>query len=190
MKFQPAFDRMKAIVESADCILSGYTQDFYQFDRQHLETTGTVGGRYIWVIRENGTHLASIGLHPRVTDFVECALNSFEQVQAYVVTLLPCGDATIKPISVAKARDLIKMKIYDFNGRHINANGRLIATVDIHTQYNQRGYGGKVSFSFTDTPTADDETRFKQIALHLFQEKVGTLFACMDEVTFQTHGSR
>ncbi|PMV96482.1 MULTISPECIES: hypothetical protein [unclassified Pseudomonas] len=190
MKFQNAFDRMTAIVESEQCILTGYRQDFYQFDRDHLANTGTVGGRYVWVLRENGTHLASIGLHPRTTEFVECALNSFEKVQTYEITLLPDGDADIKPITAAKARELIKTCAFEFQGRHIKQKGKLLATVDIQPQYNQGKYGGKVCFTFDDTPSSDTEVRFKQIALHLFQERVGTLFACMDEVTFHTHSAR
>lgn len=190
MKFQAAFNRMTNIVESEQCILTGYRQDFYQFDRDHLANTGTVGGRYIWVLRENGTHLASIGLHPRATEFVECALDSFEQVQCYEITLLADGDAEISSITVPKARDLIKTCAFEFEGRHIKLKGRLLATVDIHPLYNQGTYGGKVCFTFEDAPSSDTELSFKQMALHLFQERVGTLFACMDEVTFQTHSTR
>ncbi len=64
MQFQPAFEQMRAIVEADDCLLRSYKQDFYQFDLDHLTKTGTVGGRYVWVIRENGTHLASLSCIP------------------------------------------------------------------------------------------------------------------------------
>ncbi|AVX93399.1 hypothetical protein [Pseudomonas psychrophila] len=190
MKFQAAYNRMTAIVESEQCILTGYRQDFYQLDRDHLANTGTVGGRYVWVIRENGTHLASIGLHPRATEFVECALDSFEKVQCYEITLLADGDANIKSISVVKARDLIKTCAFEFEGRHIKLRGRLLATVDIHPLFHQGRYGGKVCFTFDDAPSSDTELHFKQMALHLFQERVCTLFACPDEVTFKTNSTQ
>lgn len=186
MKFQPAFERMRQIVEAEDCLLSGYEMDFYQYDLQHLSNTGTVGGRYVWVIRANGTHLASLGLHPKLTEFVECALNMKEALQVFEITLLESGDAAIKPITVAKARELISVQQYEFNGRHIKHRGRLIALVDVEPVYYKGQYGGTVSYTFDAQPTSDVEASFKQIALCLFQQKVHSLFACMDGVTFRT----
>lgn len=186
MQFQPAFEQMRAIVEADDCLLRGFKQDFYQFDLLHLTKTGTVGGRYVWVIRENGTHLASLGLHPKLTEFVECALDMKEALQAFEITLLKDGAATIKPISVEMGRDLLRHQQYKFEGRHIKRGGRLVALVDIEVLYNRGQYGGTVTFSFESTPSRDEETDFKQIALCLFQQKAQSLFACMDHVTFQT----
>ncbi|SDJ08308.1 hypothetical protein [Pseudomonas abietaniphila] len=186
MKFQPAFERMQAIVEAENCLLKAYKVDFYQYDREHLANTGTVGGRYVWVIRQNGTHLASLNLHHKVTQFVECALASNEALEVYEITLLEDGDATINSITVAKAHDLIQVQPFEFQGRHIKKNGRLIALVDIKTIFHQGKHGGSVNFTFEQPPSPDVETNFKQVALCLFQQKVQTLFASMDEVTFST----
>lgn len=190
MKFQPAYDRMKAIIESPDCVLSGYEVDFYDFDRLHLESTGTVGGRYVWVVRQNGTHLASIGLHPKMTEFVDCALDMKEPLQVYELTLLADGDALIKSITVAKAKELIKQSSFDFNGRHVKQKGQLIALVDVEKHHDSKGWGGKVSFTFDTEPSEDRKSDFKQIALVLLQQSVGTYFFRMDEVTFKTQSLR
>lgn len=186
MQFQPAFEQMRAIVEADDCLLRGFKQDFYQFDLLHLTKTGTVGGRYVWVIRENGTHLASLSLHPKLTEFVECALDMKEALQVFEITLQKDGSATIKSISIEKARGLLRHQHYEFEGRHIKRGGRLIALVDIETLYNRGQYGGTVSFTFDEEPSADEKTHFNQIALCLFQQKAHSLFACMDSVSYAT----
>lgn len=186
MKFQRAFDRMRKIVEADDCLLTGYEVDFYKFDLLHLTVTGTVGGRYLWVIRANGTHLASLCLHPKLTDFVECALNMQEPLQVFEITLLEDGDATIKSITIAKARELISIQQYEFCGRHIKHRGRLVAVVDVEPIYRNGQYGGTVSYTFDSQPTSDEEASFRQIALCLFQQATHSLFSSMDEVRFAT----
>ncbi|MCE1090646.1 hypothetical protein LU640_28940, partial [Pseudomonas monteilii] len=47
-------------------------------------------------------------------------------------------------------------------------------------------YGGTVSFTFDEEPSADEKTHFNQIALCLFQQKAHSLFACMDSVSYAT----
>ncbi|POF99481.1 hypothetical protein BGP82_26815 [Pseudomonas putida] len=74
----------------------------------------------------------------------------------------------------------------EFEGRHIKRGGRLIALVDIETLYNRGQYGGTVSFTFDEEPSADEKTHFNQIALCLFQQKAHSLFACMDSVSYAT----
>ncbi|WP_137162255.1 hypothetical protein [Pseudomonas asiatica] len=85
----------------------------------------------------------------------------------FEITLLKDGAATIKPISVQMGRDLLQHQQYKFEGRHIKRGGRLVALVDIEVLYNRGQYGGTVSFSFESTPSRDEETDFKQIALCL-----------------------
>lgn len=90
-----------------------------------------------------------------------------EALQVFEITLLKDGAATIKPISVEMGRDLLRHQQYKFRLRHIKRGGRLVALVDIEVLYNRGQYGGTVTFSFESTPSRDEETDFKQIALSL-----------------------
>ena len=103
------FDAMKAIVEAPGCRLNAYKQDFYKYDRARLAAThGT--GRYIWVIRENGTHLISIGIHTRNFAEIDAALHAGGN--ACDIYLIDPARALAQKIDAGKARELGKQLEY------------------------------------------------------------------------------
>lgn len=122
------FDAMKAIVESSGCRLEHYRDDFFKCDRGFLARTHATG-RYIWVIRNSGTHLVQIGAHERNYDELDAALHAGGN--ACDIYLIDSGRVSVTKIDAAKARELGKRLDYVTRNGVVTKDGRAIACFEI-----------------------------------------------------------
>jgi hypothetical protein len=97
------FEAMKAIVEAPGCRLKHYTVDFYKYDRQYLANTRAIG-RYVWILRDSGTHLIRVGVHARACTEIDAAFSCGSD--AFDVYLIDMDRVSIQPITEARARGL------------------------------------------------------------------------------------
>lgn len=158
------FDAMKSIVESPACRLKHYRDDFFHGDRAYLSRThGT--GRYVWVVRDCGTHLIQTGVHERNYDELDAVLHSYGN--ACDVYEIDAARATIKKIDAVKARELGKRLEYVTRDGVVSKECRAIAGMDI--TLSPWGHGqspqGIVRFTGTDANLSKgDLIALRQIA--------------------------
>lgn len=58
---------------------SSYRNDFFIHDRREVVEFGAPGARYLWAVRESGTNLTRLGVHPRHDAWMAAVLEQFEQ---------------------------------------------------------------------------------------------------------------
>jgi hypothetical protein len=78
------FSLMRPVIDSPDSRLKGYRNDFYVHDRDYLRSTHATG-QYLWIVRENGTELRKLGLHPSENDWLQATMNVTAARDIYVV---------------------------------------------------------------------------------------------------------
>lgn len=181
-----AFARMTTVVEAATDLLKAYRDDFFVLDRQELERNAVPGSRFVWAIREHGTHLAAIGLHRKNTEFLAAALDAHPDCCVYEVLILEDGDATIRHISYDQARALFLLEDFSVVGNTIIRAGVKIASFVIAKEYHQGNWKGSVTFTMErNTAMTHIEKPLKTIALNLFLEQIKSLFGYLENVTFE-----
>lgn len=83
---QDTFEMMKSIVETPGFrFLKEYKRDFYTYDKEYLYNTMTPHARYLWVVREMGSHLIRLKVHPKMCEEGCAVLNADRDVQCYIV---------------------------------------------------------------------------------------------------------
>lgn len=122
------FDAMKAIVDSPDCRLQHYRDDFFKCDRGYLARTHATG-RYVWVLRNSGTHLIQIGAHERNYEELDAALHAGGN--ACDIYLIDSARVSVTKIDAAKAREIGKRLDYVTRNGVVSKDGRAIACIEI-----------------------------------------------------------
>jgi hypothetical protein len=61
---------------------ASYRDDFFVHDRREVVDFGAPGCRYLWAVRESGTHLTRLGIHPRHDQWMAAVLEQFEHDEA------------------------------------------------------------------------------------------------------------
>lgn len=88
-----------------------YTKDFFEHDRRELITWGAPGARYIWVVRDSGTHLIRIGVDPKSCEYGMAVLEQISRNRncpsALFVRIFEITDRTITEIDVGHAQRLL-----------------------------------------------------------------------------------
>jgi hypothetical protein len=122
------FEAMRAIVEAPGSILKHYKQDFYKYDARYLARTHALG-LHVWILRDSGTHLVRIGVHERMNLELDAALHAGrEECEIY---LIDPERVSIKPITEARVRDLMKSFEYQTNNGNVTKAGQCIAWLDV-----------------------------------------------------------
>lgn len=116
------FEAMVDVVSQPGCsYLTSYKQDLYKYDFEKLMTTHTLGTRYLWIVREMGTHLITLGVHPKLNEEIDAVLSLHRDCVIFLVQ-----DAQLKEIS--RERAAMEAKRFDYtvkNGFVYNASGPL-----------------------------------------------------------------
>lgn len=75
------YDMMAARLAQPDMagLLVAYRNDFEVHDRENLLTWGAPGIEYLWLVRECGTNLVRLGVHPKPVEWFTCAMELTEQ---------------------------------------------------------------------------------------------------------------
>ena len=116
---EATFEMMRAIVEAPECPhLQHYRDDFYIHDRAFLGRTWGMTPRYLWIIREMGSHLVPLGVH---TKCHEEAVAAFDTWSTYGVYMVRPG--RVVQISKSDAIDAMKEMLYTIEGIGIYKKG-------------------------------------------------------------------
>ena len=69
------FEAMRSVIAAPGfSLLRDYRDDFYRIDREVLFTTYSEEARYLWIVRERGTHLILLGVHQKMHDEARAVL--------------------------------------------------------------------------------------------------------------------
>lgn len=157
------FDAMRAVVEAPGSILKHYKQDFYKYDAAYLGRTHGIG-KHLWILRDSGTHLVRIGVHPRMHMELEAALDIGCAAEIY---LIDPDRVSVRSITKGRAHDLIKQYEYTTQNGCVLKGGETIASLNVSfTPYSDgRSPQGIVKISSTGaTLRKADLIALRQIA--------------------------
>lgn len=178
------FEWMKAVIEQPSYpFLTHYRDDFYKHDRRYLEATDAPGSRYIWVVRETGTHLVKIGVHPGMHEEITAAMATCgpERREVYLVS-----DAGVTKLSDAKTKTLLQSYQYTVQGSMVFKEKRHLATLDVSVSRWSQGSQPTGTVHITGVqPYLSLETLVSlcQIGEREVIRKAGTLFVGTETIT-------
>lgn len=122
------FEAMRAIVESPDCVLRHYKQDFYKYDAAYLARTHAIG-LHAWILRDAGTHLVRMGVHRRMHEELLAGLQAGgENAQIYMIDP---AKVAIKAIDANRARELTTRFEYVTKDQTVWKNDQPLAWLDV-----------------------------------------------------------
>jgi hypothetical protein len=163
----PTWNAMRQIVEAPGYpYLQHYKVDFEKYDREILQAQWASGSRFLWVVRTMGTHLSRLGVHPKLNEMLEAALNSESAKAVYLVE-----GTSVKEITESKARDLLKQFDYRVENGVVHRgrgtdSGIASFTVTLHPWRGDERPHGEVTLvgKPADTLTIGDLVALAQIA--------------------------
>lgn len=110
--------------------LKAYRQDLEESDLEYLRHNWDPDGRYLWLIKANGTELTRLGVHPKLNEYALAALASGKRDSAKGCDVLLVTRGQVKRISADMAKvEALKMD-YLIEGRTIQtADGKPLASI-------------------------------------------------------------
>lgn len=180
-----AFAAMEKVVKSVQKrgLLENYQKDFFEFDRNFLQSQWTSEGKFIWVITPNGTHLSEIGLHKKQNEWALATIHTgYKNVAIFIV-----AKSEVKEITKEKAEAEIQQLDFHVNqGVVCNSSGDVLAYMHISPRQNQSRQGGEVRFTLAENKHYTN--RFKHIlsviATSEMAKYYGSWFSCVDDIVF------
>ena len=177
------FEAMVSIVtQEGYPLLNHYKQDLYKYDFENLMRSHTRGARYMWIVRDSGTHLVRLGVHPKMNEELEAVLALYRDCEIYVVQ-----DARLKQISREQAAEELKKLDYSVvNGQVIGPKGPL-AWFNVRSQprytASERAYAVDCEACPGTFITAKDLLALIQIVQSEMIKAAQSFFVCVDEIT-------
>lgn len=113
-------NEMAAVIEHDGAIISSYKDDFYNFDTKFLKRYWHQEYKYLWIVRENGTHLALIGEAASLNEDIEFLIGHHKKANYYEVS-----KHGVKQISESQAHKLCNKTKYTvadsciYNGKRV-----------------------------------------------------------------------
>lgn len=110
------YEHMCNTAHSPDALLKHYKDDLHVHDREFLNNYHIPGQEYIWLMREDGTNLAPIGINPKLCAFLKTDIELDRGGKYYHVT-----ESGISEVSKEKAYDLLNQTTYTALPRHADS---------------------------------------------------------------------
>ena len=182
MNHQEIFKLMSSVAEGAQKrgLLEDYKDDFYRFDKEHLERSWMPQGKFIWVITPNGTHLTEIGIHKKGNEMAYATLNcGYKHKEIYFVSA-----KGVKEINFKEAENLIQHEDFKVNGNLVIKNGEPIALISIEKKPFTQNFD--VTFNLNEGLIYDDWLKhaLTKVALYEAVDVAGSLFVSLKSVNF------
>ena len=148
MDHQAIFNAMRAVVEAPGYhLLQSYKNDFYMHDAKQIHDGFAVGVQYIWVVRENGTHLAQIGVHEKLNEHASAAL-SVALTSGGAHEIYHLSAKGVRKVSHDEARSRLLSLEYLTDGQRVmDASGKTLATFTLERVAMERAQTGTVHFT-------------------------------------------
>jgi len=127
------FAKMKAIVEQPGYpLLTNYKVDFYTYDRDQILREASPGARFLWVIRESGTHLQRIGVHNQSNEAAMAGIHAGKTSTKLGCELYLIEGGWLKKINEVQAIAAINRMEFTIDGGNVHdAKGQILASIDI-----------------------------------------------------------
>lgn len=182
MNHQEIFKLMSSVAEGAQKrgLLEDYKDDFYRFDKEHLEKSWMPQGKFIWVITPNGTHLTEIGIHKKGNEMAYATLNcGYKHKEIYFVSA-----KGVKEINYEKANQLIQNEEFEVTGNSVTQNGKSIALISIAKKPFTQNFD--VTFNLNEGLIYDDWLKhaLTKVALYEAVDVAGSFFVSLKSVNF------
>jgi hypothetical protein len=124
-------DRMRSVIEAPEYrFLTHYKSDFYKCDVDYLNRTEAPGSRYLWVVRETGTHLVRLGVHPKIHEEGTAALHVCAPAKREVYLV---DDKGLTRINDERATQLLKQLDYHVSNGVVYKGRVAIASFTVET---------------------------------------------------------
>ncbi len=122
MSANQTFEAMRGVIESPGYpYLKHYRQDFYEHDRRFIERNHSTDASYLWIVRESGTHLIALGVHPKMCEEGFAAMRLSGACDLYLVKR-----ERVKSVGFEEAERLLREFRYRVDGASVvNAQGVL-----------------------------------------------------------------
>lgn len=160
------FERMCALVETKGFDgLQSYRSDLYVEDHAQLQNTWTPQTRYLWIVRQNGTHLFELHMHPMIHAAADACMRSIANGNDASFYLLQ--DTAVTRITRDVAATLLSRVDWRIrSGRFTDRNGRELAQYDV-SHIEAGNWRKLVSVDFTGPLGWSDLSAYEQTALYL-----------------------
>lgn len=185
---EEVFAAMATVVEKPGYrFLQAYKQDFYDIDRAYLEANWTPQGRYLWIIKPNGTELVRLGVHDKLKEHARAAVSGAMREHSDGADIFLVSPKGLTRIDAALAVfETIKMD-YQINGNCVSHTvaGRL-ATFEVNRVQDQSRLGGTVHFCSIDGDlpmNREYRIALRHIALCEMVKAWSSFFVRLDDVT-------
>lgn len=182
MNFPTNFAAMKAVIEAPGYpLLTAYKQDFYEIDRDFLTQHDVPGASYLWVVREYGTYLVPLGIHPKLHDDALCYIDPFNGVR----DVFHVANGTTTALQRSEVHSLLHRYTYQVNGGIVSKGKNPLCRFNVDVMHVEGGRKANVSFVSCeqDSLTVSDLVALKLISACEVRAKTQSFFVHMDSMT-------
>ena len=147
-------EAMTAILEAPGYPLLTFYKTDFAADKLLIKSDWHPAMRMLWIVRESGTHLDTLGVHPRQNEALRVVIDhnqynkTIDQVDCFLITAHGVSKITAE-------RALTELKRLDYlvqDGKVMDASGIELASLDIHLIHDNSHMTGEVAFI---TPNMD-----------------------------------
>ena len=133
---QRMWNLMAWVLSLENGLLKGYASDVYECDRKAVGAIWAPDSKYLWLVRENGSHLSRIGVGEKKTEVevVLCSLEGELQAQRHCIWLIETsdtGEPSMKKVSRSAALTWCRYRQYAASGGEVTKGGTKVATVRV-----------------------------------------------------------
>lgn len=183
-------EQMKAIVEQDGYpFLKHYKSDFYECDLRLLNALYTSKSRWLWILRENGSHLLRIGVHERETEAAFIYIDNAMKSTAIGGDFYVLSADGVKRLNQEQAK-LAVMKIdYVVKGERIaKTSGEEIANIAVNAYTMPSDGNVYADVNVTSIPgylpDLGDLSALAIIGVREAEKKAGSMFVKIKKFTF------
>lgn len=136
---QGMWNAMETALSAEVGLLQSYASDVYECDRKAVGAIWAPDSKYLWLVRENGSHLSRVGVVEKQGD-VEAALRCLAReldAQRHCIWLIETdavGAASLKKVSRQKALDWCAWRQYEARDGRVSRNGVAVAHVKVEQE--------------------------------------------------------
>jgi len=121
----------QSVAQAARSVLQFFKSDL-SLDRKELEFSFFPGAEYCLFVRQHGTHISLLGVHPMANEWTEAAVSTSEDPLA---TAFHVKNGRAVPIDKDRALELLNQGYAEFDGFTLRYRGLKLATYRIDSFY-------------------------------------------------------
>jgi hypothetical protein len=133
---QGMWDKMVSALEVEVGLLESYKDDVYKHDRRTVGAIWAEDSKYLWVVRENGSHLSRVGIGDKKTE-VEVVLTSIcggrsdQKCGIWLIEVGAAGVARVKKLARKAALDWCRWRQFTTLNGEVRRSQKIVANVEV-----------------------------------------------------------